>query len=71
MRKTSTPLRNLRRARTMTQAEFARLVGVTQGTLSRYERGDLVPPRDIRAVMATILGASEAELFPQPESVAS
>lgn len=64
MRK-STALRNLRRARTLNQAEMARLIGVAQQTWSKYEKGALVPPVDVQARIAAILGASVDQCFPQ------
>ena len=64
-----TPLRNLRRARTLNQETFAQLLGVSQQTLSKYERGLLVPSRDMQAVMAAILGVSVDTLFPDGEPV--
>lgn len=60
MRK-SLPLRNLRRARTLNQETLARLVGVSQQSLSKFESGILVPSRDVQDRIATILGASRAE----------
>jgi transcriptional regulator with XRE-family HTH domain len=59
----ATPLRNLRRARTISQAYFARLLGVSQQTYSKYESGLITPPIDQRARIATILGVAVADLF--------
>lgn len=70
MRK-STPLRNLRRARTMNQADLARLLGVSQQTLSKYENGTVEPPAHMKARLAAVLGVSVHDVFPEPESVAS
>lgn len=69
MRKT-TPLRNLRRARTLNQAQLASLVGVSQQTLSKFESGRLRPSEDVAARLAAILGVSAADLFPSPSAVA-
>lgn len=55
----------------MNQADLARLLGVSQQTLSKYESGAVVPPHDMRVRMAAILGVSVTDIFPQPESVAS
>lgn len=63
MRKT-TPVGNLRRARTLSQAEMAKLLGVAQQTYCKYETGKLMPPIDMQARIAAILGASATELFP-------
>lgn len=63
-KKLSTPLRNLRRSRTLNQAELAGLLGVSQQTLSKFERGLLIPSRDMQELAATILGVSRQELFP-------
>ena len=62
MRKT-TALANLRRARTLSQAHLARIAGISQQTLSKYERGVLVPPPDMRARIAAVLGVAAHELF--------
>lgn len=66
----STPLRNLRRARTISQQQLARLAQVSQQTISKAERGAIRLSPDVEALIATILGASRNELFPdvQPES---
>ena len=69
MRKT-TPLRNMRRTRTISQAELAGLLGVSQQTLSKFENGRLVPSKDVQARIAAILGVTRDELFPS-EAVAS
>lgn len=70
-RKTPTPLRNLRRARTLNQQQFARLIGVSQQTLSKYETGVLVPAPDVQAKIAAILGVSRRDVFAESEAVAS
>jgi transcriptional regulator with XRE-family HTH domain len=62
MRKT-TPLRNIRRARTLSQQDLARLVEISQQTLSKIERGAFVPGADVRARLAAVLGVSESDLF--------
>ena len=65
-----TPLANLRRARTLNQAELAGLLGVSQQTLSKFEKGTLVPSVDMQARIAAILGASREDLF-SDEALAS
>jgi transcriptional regulator with XRE-family HTH domain len=62
-----TPLRNLRRARTLTQADIARLLDVSQQTYSKYESGLIRPSADIQARIAAVLGVSKRELFPDTE----
>jgi transcriptional regulator with XRE-family HTH domain len=59
------PLRNLRRTRTITQADLARIVGVTQETMSKYERGVIVPSADMAALIAAVLGSTAQALFPE------
>lgn len=71
-RRPDSPLRNLRRIRTLGQEDLARLAGVTQETISRAERGLLRLSPDVQARIAAILGATRAELFPsEPEARAS
>jgi len=62
MRKSS-PLRNLRRSRTLSQQELARLLRISQQTLSKYETGALLPPTDMRVRIAAILGVAVADVF--------
>jgi len=70
MRKDS-PLRNLRRARTLNQDDLARLARISQQSLSKIEKGLLVPSADLQARLAAILGVSTEELFPQKLANAS
>lgn len=65
-RKPDSPLRNVRRARTMNQEQLAALVGVTQETISKAERGILRPSPDVQQRIAAVLGVSRHELFPDP-----
>lgn len=58
-------MRNVRRARTLNQEQLARILGVSQQTLSKYEKGILVPDVDVQAQLAAILGVSQDELFPK------
>lgn len=51
----------------MNQADLARLIGVSQQTLSKFESGRLVPSIDVQARLAAILGASREDLFPARE----
>lgn len=66
-----TPLRNLRRARTLSQADLASLAEVSQQTLSKYERGLLTPSTDVRARLAAILGVSVRDLFEEEKEQVS
>lgn len=63
-RKVHSPLRNLRRTRTIDQETLARLAGITQESLSKAERGILRLSPDVQALIATILGSTRDELFP-------
>lgn len=71
-RKNDSPLRNLRRTRTIKQADLARLAGVTQETISRAERGLLRLSPDLQDRIAAILGAARTDVFPvaQPPETA-
>ena len=60
----------MRRARTLTQVDMARLLDVTQQTYSKYESGQLRPPVDVQARIAAVLGVPARELFPD-QAVAS
>jgi transcriptional regulator with XRE-family HTH domain len=68
--KPQTPLYQFRRARTISQEDLARLAEISQQTLSKYERGVLLPPADRQARLAAILGVPVTSLFPS-EAVAS
>jgi transcriptional regulator with XRE-family HTH domain len=57
------PLRNVRRARTLTQADMARLLNVSQQTYSKYESGRLRPSVDMQARVAALLGVARHEVF--------
>jgi transcriptional regulator with XRE-family HTH domain len=69
MKKTATPLRNVRRARTLNQQQMAQLLGVSQQTYSKYESGLLVPSADMQMRIAAILGSSIDALWPTDERV--
>ena len=60
-------MQQLRKARTIGQADLARIVGISQSAISDYENGKLLPPFDIQARLAAILGTTTAELFPPQE----
>lgn len=65
--KPSRPLARVRKARMLSQQDFSGLLGVSQQTVSKYERGVLVPPRDLQALMAAILGVGVETLFTDGE----
>jgi transcriptional regulator with XRE-family HTH domain len=58
----------VRKARTLSQAQMADLLGITQQMYSDYETGDRTPPIGIRARIAAILAAPVADLFPADAS---
>ena len=64
-RKENSPLRNMRQTRTISQAELAGLVGITQESLSKAERGIIRLRPDVQARIAAILGAPREEIFPE------
>lgn len=71
-RKTQSPLRNIRRMRTISQEDLARMAGITQESLSKAENGRLRLSVDVQALIATILGVSRTEIFPpDQERIAS
>jgi len=53
----------MRRARTMSQEDLARLADVTQETISKAERGLIRLRPDLQARIATILGVPVSEIF--------
>jgi len=48
----------------MTQADLANLTGIKRQTLALYESGELLPPPDRRAHLATLLGTTPDVLWP-------
>lgn len=50
------------RYRGMTEAELARLSGVSQGTVNRWRHGRSKPTRRAFAAVAAVLGVQVAEL---------
>ena len=69
--KAESPLRNVRRSRTLSQEDLARLAGVTQESISKAERGKLRLARDVQERIAAILGASRHDLFPEKLAVSA
>ena len=66
-----TPLRNLRRSRTLNQEQLAKLVGISQQSLSKIERGSLSPSQDVKARIAAILGVAVVDVFPPAKGAAA
>lgn len=71
LRQTPTPLANMRRARTLNQAQLAALAGLSQQTISKAERRRLRLGLDVQFRLAAILGVSRNELFPEDEAVSA
>ena len=59
-------MRLLRVIRGMSQAEIGQLVGVTQGYVSRIERGRRSGSSRVRHEIARALGVEESTIFPAP-----
>ncbi|RMD68282.1 MAG: XRE family transcriptional regulator [Gammaproteobacteria bacterium] len=55
-------IRNLRRARGLSQNELSRLTGVAQGTISRVEHGEQIPSMNTVRRIAAALGVPIAEI---------
>jgi transcriptional regulator with XRE-family HTH domain len=59
----STRLKKLRKLNGLTQKQLANLIGVTQGTISKYESGEKEPRKEIRIKLARLFGVSVEWLF--------
>lgn len=44
------------RSKSITQAQFAKLIGATQGQVSRYATGDAIPRANIMAKIREVTG---------------
>lgn len=62
-------LRDRRLARGLSQRRLARLIGVTPGTISKYESGALCPPDAMKLRLGRTLMFSLDEIFPWPMGV--
>ena len=58
-------LRKLRLERHLTQKELAKAVGVHYGRIASYESLRVVPPKDLAIKIATVLGVSVEQVFPE------
>lgn len=66
--KHASKLRNVRRARMLSQAQLADIAKVSQQTISKAERGMVPLSKDLQELIAVILATPRQELFPEPES---
>ena len=60
-------MRRLRKTRTLSQADMARVLDISQQTYSKYESGLLQPPPEMQAHIAAVLGTSIDALWPTPQ----
>jgi transcriptional regulator with XRE-family HTH domain len=56
-------VKRIRKARGLSQVDLAEMVGVTQGLISKIERGDANPTLDVILRLANALQVSPALLF--------
>lgn len=63
-----TRLRQVRKARGMTQAQLAQKVGVTQPYIAAIEQGDRTPTREVVRRVAGVLNVQIGELLGEPVS---
>ena len=61
-RRTGMGIREIRRARNITQKELADAIGVSASVISRYENGTVIPPSNRLRKIADYLQVSSAEL---------
>lgn len=62
-------LKDLREQKGLSQAELANIVGVSQGVISQYERGDRKPTNEIHSKLSKALGVSMDELMGDKDDV--
>lgn len=55
-------LREARKKKDLTQADLAEMIGMTQASISQWEKGKSEPPEDMKSRIAGILGVSPEEL---------
>jgi len=58
-------IRYYRRLMNFTQGQLATAIAVYQVKLSRYERSELITPREMRSKIASILGLPVEVIFPE------
>ena len=63
-------LKEIRKAKGITQTELANKLGVKRTTLSMWELGESAPTVRILPALAAALGCSIDELFREPEQTA-
>jgi transcriptional regulator with XRE-family HTH domain len=59
-----------RRSRGLSQADLALGCGVTQQTISKIERGEMIPLDRLKLALSSALEVHPHDLFPWPEPVA-
>ena len=62
MQSNKVTLRTLRRQAELTQVKLADLVGISPFTISRYERGSIMPSGAALQRLAEVLGVSASEI---------
>lgn len=68
---TSTILRLIRKARTdRNQKDFARKLGVSQGTLSKHERGQINPPAGVIEYCMRVVNTTQMDEAPTADDLA-
>jgi len=60
-------LRDIRKARGLTQADLADAAGVTQGFISRIEKDNANPTIDVIEALASVLRVRPIDLFPEDQ----
>lgn len=60
-------LKDMRKAKKLSQVELAEIVGCTQGMISKIEQGNANPTLDLIDALATALGTTPVTLFGLPE----
>ena len=63
----TSPLAQVRRSRTISQAALAQLADVSQQDISKAERGLRVLPLHVQLRIAAILGMPRVDLFPSQD----
>ena len=58
-------LRRLRERRRISRRVLSELCGLSRNMISRYERGERVPPSDVLKLLADLFGVTMDELWGQ------